>query len=205
MGDYLSEPDGRFTWSEHLKHVVFFLRDTCETAFDEKFPGPEAWAVIDLIWQADSKAEVLSLMGQAVRAWPETKSWFNGKCQDGILPAFTAEISKISVVPYMDAPQHAGMSESSHYADIEAVGRKNYRIMNNGYEYEMLDESIVLGLLSQPGPSSLPSLIPRQLIPAPSSVSSGPVLSTYLGHATSDCDPQVRTPMKRREFQTAIC
>lgn len=79
----LIELDGRITWPEHLQHVLIFGVTHVKRAFGKKFPGHEASAVIDLLWQADSKAEeVQSLMDQAMRAWPESRSWFSGKRQD---------------------------------------------------------------------------------------------------------------------------
>jgi hypothetical protein len=41
-------------------------------AFLKKFPGHEATASIDIIWNANSKAEVIRIMDEVTEKWLET-------------------------------------------------------------------------------------------------------------------------------------
>jgi hypothetical protein len=93
-------------------------------AFLKKFPGHEATASIDMIWNANSKAEVIRIMDEVTEKWPETLRWFQNKKVDWILAGITPEASKIPIEWWMNAPHHTGISESSHFHDNEAVGRK---------------------------------------------------------------------------------
>jgi hypothetical protein len=93
-------------------------------AWRKRFPSHPASGFIDLMWNATSKAEVLKLMQETETQWPETKNWFKGKRADWILAGLTQEASKIPISWWNNAPKHTGVSESSHYHDNEAVGRK---------------------------------------------------------------------------------
>ena len=93
-------------------------------AFQKRFPGHEATSSIDKIWNANSKAEVIRIMDEAIEKWPETESWFQNKKVDWIPAGITPEASKIPIEWWMNAPHYTGISESSHFQDNEAVGRK---------------------------------------------------------------------------------
>ncbi|KAK9342745.1 hypothetical protein V1522DRAFT_447941 [Lipomyces starkeyi] len=114
----------RWTWSGHLQHVLILCQTHVKRAFRKKFPDHEATSAIDLIWSVNSKAEVLQIMDEVVEKWPETKAWFRHKKSDWILAGITSEASKIPIEWWTNAPHHTGISESSHFHDNEAVGRK---------------------------------------------------------------------------------
>jgi len=107
-----------------LQHVLILCQTHVKRAFRKKFPDHEATAAIDLIWTANSKAEVIQIMDDVAEKWPETQKWFANKKVDWILAGITSEASKIPIRWWTNAPHHTGISESSHFHDNEAVGRK---------------------------------------------------------------------------------
>ncbi|KAJ5110975.1 hypothetical protein N7532_001510 [Penicillium argentinense] len=121
LGDYLVGLDPRWTWSEHLQHVLILCQTHVKRAFRKRFPDHEATAAIDLIWSANSKAEVIQIMDDVAEKWPETQKWFQNKKVDWILAGLTSEASKIPIDWWTNAPNHTGISESSHFHDNEAI------------------------------------------------------------------------------------
>jgi hypothetical protein len=124
LGDYLATLDPRMSWSEHLEYVLILCETHVQRAFKKKFNNHEATSVIPLIFNARSKAEVLAIMDSTSAKWPETKHWFQNKMTSWVLAGITSEASKIPIHWWKLAPHHTGISESSHYRDNEAVGRK---------------------------------------------------------------------------------
>ena len=124
FGDYLAGLDPRWTWSEHLQNILLLCQTHVKRAFRKRFPSHEATSSIDMIWNATSKAEVIRIMDEVAEKWPETEKWFQNKKVDWILAGITPEASKIPIEWWMNAPHHTGISESSHFHDNEAVGRK---------------------------------------------------------------------------------
>jgi hypothetical protein len=124
LGDYLAKLDPRLSWSEHLQYVLILCETHVQRAFKKKFNNHEATSVIPLIFNARSKAEVLGIMDKTSRKWPETAYWFKNKITSWILAGITSEASKIPINWWKLAPHHTRISESSHYRDNEAVGRK---------------------------------------------------------------------------------
>lgn len=104
--------------------MIIFCQTHVKRAFRKKFPDHTATGIINLILNAESKKDVLDLMHQLVEYWPETKNWISNKKTDWILAGLTSEQSKIPIDWWNNAPHHTGISESSHYRDNEAIGRK---------------------------------------------------------------------------------
>lgn len=77
-----------------------------------------------MIWNANSKAEVIRIMDEVVEKWLETEKWFQNKKVDWILAGITLEASKIPIEWWMNVLYYTGISESSHFYDNEVVGRK---------------------------------------------------------------------------------
>ena len=77
-----------------------------------------------MIWNATSKAEVIRIIDKVAEKQPETEKWFQNKKVDWILARITLEASKIPIKQWINAPHYTRISESSHFHDNEAVGRK---------------------------------------------------------------------------------
>lgn len=93
-------------------------------AFLKRFPGHEATSSLDMMWNANSKAEVIRIIDKAAEKWPETEKWFQNKKTDWILAGITPEASKIPIEWWMNAPHPTGMSDNSRFHDNEAVSQK---------------------------------------------------------------------------------
>ncbi|KAJ5081543.1 hypothetical protein NUU61_009807 [Penicillium alfredii] len=145
LGDYLAGLDPRWTWSEHLQHVLIFCQTHVKRAFRKKFGDHPATAIINYIWEADSKQAVLSLMEAMISQFPETESWVKNKQVDWILSSITPEASKIPIHWWIQAPHHTGICESSHFVDNEAVGRKQALLTailrTKGHVHEMFQKN----------------------------------------------------------------
>jgi hypothetical protein len=76
------------------------------------------------LWEAKTKSDVLERMQYICTRYPETKRWIDSKRRPWILSGLTLEQSKIPVEHWMYARKHTGISESSHFQDNNAVGRK---------------------------------------------------------------------------------
>ena len=93
-------------------------------AFRKRFPSYEATTSINIIQNVTLKAEVIRIIDKVVEKWLETEKWFQNKRVDQILARITLEVSKIPIDQWINAPHYTGISESSHFHDNEAVGRK---------------------------------------------------------------------------------
>jgi hypothetical protein len=124
FGDYLHQIDPRYTWSEHLHHILIFCQVHVRRAFRKRFGEHEATQVLDMIFEATSKAELQEIMKETTKKWPETTHWVQSKQVDWILAGLSSEHSKIPIQWRRNAPHHTGVSESRHFVDNEAVGRK---------------------------------------------------------------------------------
>jgi hypothetical protein len=63
-------------------------------------------------------------MDQTIEEWPETRTWFGQKRAPWILAGLSHKASKIPIEWWTNAWKHTGLSESSHFHDNHAIGRK---------------------------------------------------------------------------------
>ncbi|OJD12483.1 hypothetical protein ACJ73_09344, partial [Blastomyces percursus] len=125
FGDFLHSLDPTKTWSEHLQHMLIFCRTHLQRNFRKKFgPNHPAGHLVAQIWDMNNKRDILEQMDTMAKLWPELKTWLNSKRKDWILSALTLEQSRISADWWTFARNHTGITESSHFADNEFVGRK---------------------------------------------------------------------------------
>lgn len=104
--------------------MLIFCQVRVRRAFRKRLPDHPATYTLDLIWEAKTKQDVIDLLDQMASTWPETSNWVKNKKKDWILAALSSQHSKIPIDWWNNATHHTGISESSHFMDNEAVGRK---------------------------------------------------------------------------------
>ena len=80
--------------------------------------------MIQELWMAKSKDELLAEMDRVCAAYPELKSWISNKQKGWLLARLAREQSKIPIQWWTYARKHTGICESSHFEDNNFTDRK---------------------------------------------------------------------------------
>jgi hypothetical protein len=124
FGDYLHELQPSKTWREHLLYVFILCKVHVRRAFRKKFGEHNDLPYLTELFDASSMTELRDIIDEVSQRFLETANWFKNKLPPWILAGINSEASKIPEQWWANAYHHTGISESSHFMDNEAVGRK---------------------------------------------------------------------------------
>jgi hypothetical protein len=130
FGDYLQEIYPALDWDEHLLHIFVFCQVHVKRNFRKKFGDHPAKESVYQLWNSSSRDELLKKVDGILEVFADDKlkRWLQHKTsKPWILGALCPGQSKMGYVAYEYwrlVSKHTNISESSHFLDNNATGRK---------------------------------------------------------------------------------
>lgn len=127
LGDYLHEIHPALEWDEHLLHILVFCQVHVKRNFRKKFGDHPAKEAVYQLWNAPSREEFFKKMEGILELFPHDKlrRWLEHKSsKPWILGGLCPGQSKMDFQYWRLVSKHTNISESSHFLDNNATGRK---------------------------------------------------------------------------------
>jgi hypothetical protein len=127
FGDYLHDINPALDWDEHLLHVLVFCQVHVKRNFRKKFGDHAAKESIYKLWNSSSRDELLGKVDSILQLFPgdKLKRWLQHKTsKPWILGALCPGQSKMDYEHWRLVSKQTNISESSHFQDNNATGRK---------------------------------------------------------------------------------
>jgi hypothetical protein len=122
FGEFLHDLYPRFTWQEHLQHLLILCEVHVQRNWWKAYPDAADRHYIMPLLTAESKEDYLQRIEQLCSQYPNRTTWFQGKKVDWVISGLVPSVSKVHRQWRMFAAKNTNIEESGHWQDYTATG-----------------------------------------------------------------------------------